>query len=174
MASRSFGRRVTRREELEEAVASYVSRAGKKLRKQGSVTGAVRVMAMTDLHKKHKPRCSLSCTVSLSVPTADTGKLIKAAVAGLKKIYRPGYEYAKAVILLMDISPAANLQPGLFDAGDGERSKVLMETIDVLNGRFGRGTIRFGQEGFKKSWRMRRNNMTAGYTTNWDDLPKVS
>ena len=107
------------------------------------------------------------------MPTANTGKLIQAATAGLKRIYRPGFEYAKAGIMLMEICPADKVQYGLFEQGDCEESERLMKTIDIVNKRYGRGTLRYAQEGFKKDWRMQRKNVTAAYTTSWNDLPKV-
>ena len=107
------------------------------------------------------------------MPTANTGKLIRAAIAGLRRIYRPGFEYAKAGVMLMDICQAEKIQYGLFEQCDSEKSERLMDQINILNRRYGRGTICYVQEGFKKDWRMRRRNITAAYTTSWQDLPEV-
>src|SRR5688572_5032633 len=115
MASRSFGRMVETRAELEEAVATYTSRAAEKLRGQGLAANRITVFALTNRFKPEEPQYTAQQPVTLPIATADTGKLIAAAKRGLGAIYKPGYRYKKAGIMLLDLVPAAIVQGGLFD-----------------------------------------------------------
>jgi len=93
----------------------------------------------------------------------------------LRRIYRPGYGYHKAGIMLSNIVPAANQQFSLFasgGAGDAQ-SRKLMGVLDGINGKFGRGSVKLAAEGIEKAWQMRRGNLSPRYTTDWDCLPVV-
>lgn len=106
MSSRSFGQPVYDLEELEEAVATYISRAAEKLRAQQSVAGAVTVAIMTNRFKAHEPQYHRSLVVPLPEPTADSRALAAYAIRALKHIYRPGFEYKKAAVMLSELQPA--------------------------------------------------------------------
>ena len=73
----------------------------------------------------------------------------------------------------MNIAPAAYQQFSLFASGDAgdARSQTLMGLLDGINGKYGRGTVHFAAEGVERAWRMRRGNLSPGYTTDWDGLP---
>lgn len=173
IASRSFGERVTDKESLLEAVTLHASRGGEKLRLQGSACGAMQIMIRTGEHNPREPYYSRSATVRFTVPTADTRRLIGAARAGVEKLYKAGPRYAKAGIALLDIAQADAVQDGLFDQGDSDRSAKLMQTIDSLNRANGRGTVFFAGQGVNQAWAMKRDRMTAAFTTRWAELPSV-
>ena len=121
MASRSFGRPVTMLADMREAVAAYTARAAEKLRRQHLATAHLMVFVETN---RFKPGDALHCAarpVHLPVATSDSGKLIGAALAGLKAIWRDGYRYKKAGVMLLDLHPAAAVQEGLFDKADNPR-----------------------------------------------------
>jgi DNA polymerase V len=103
----------------------------------------------------------------------NTGKLIRAAMTALAALYKPGYRYKKAGVILLDLVPAAAVQSSLFDAPDDARSIARMRAIDRLNGRFGRGTIAFGTAGERQVWALRREFISPRYTTVWDELLRV-
>ncbi|MCK7582362.1 MAG: DUF4113 domain-containing protein [Chromatiales bacterium] len=92
---------------------------------------------------------------------------------GLSAIYRAGFRYKKAGVMLWSLAPADQRQGGLFDAGDGERSWTLMAALDAVNARMGRGTLRFGTEGFRQPWAMRQAHRSPAYTTRWEEVPVV-
>ena len=99
---------------------------------------------------------------------------MKAALAGLQAIYKPGFNNAKAGVMLLDLQDGAIEQHELDLAADPEQSSALMGTLDKLNDRFGRGTVLLasaGLEGQARTWSMRRNLLTPQYTTRWDDFP---
>jgi DNA polymerase V len=128
MASRSFGRPVTRVAELREAVASYAARAAEKLCRQNLATANLMVFVETNRFKPDEAQHHAARTVHLPVATSDSGKLIGAVLAGLKSIGRGGYRYKKAGVMLLDLHPAAMVQEGLFDKADNPRRVALMRS----------------------------------------------
>jgi DNA polymerase V len=173
VASRSFGKPVTALEELKQAVAFHVTRAAVRLRWQGSEARGLQVFVATNPFAPDDPQHHGACTVELPAPTADTRALIGQAMRGLIAIYREGHRYKKAGVMLLSLSPADRRQGGLFDPGDGERSRALMATVDRINARLGRGTLRFGTEGFDRPWAMHQARRSPAYTTRWAELPVV-
>lgn len=171
MCSRSFGQYVYDRDQLEEVVASYVARAAEKLRKQASLAGALMVFIRTNPFNPKEPQYQRSMTIPLPEATADTRVLVMWALKGLKRIYRPGFAYQKAGVMLSELRPKAMAQASLFaDPGD-DRGQRLMATLDVINQRWGRGTLRSAVEGMEKPWQMKRQRLSPSYTTDWQGLP---
>lgn len=176
MSSRSFGTLIYDLPDLEEAVSSYIAKAAEKLRAQDSLAGAVQVYIRTNVFKPEVPQYQRAVTVPLPEASSDSRVLTSWALRVLRRIYRPGYGYHKAGITLMDIVPRANQQFSLFDSGGGAgdaKAAKLMAALDGINERYGRGALRLAAEGIDKTWRMRRGNLSPGYTTDWDGLPKV-
>ncbi len=174
MVSRSFGKRVDDLPPLREAVTAYTARAAEKLRRrQGSTAGTILVFIET--HRfNDEPRYAAQKTIALPTPTTDTVQLLKAALAGLESLYRPGYRYQKAGVMLMDLQRAGTRQLDCFaDAAiamPDPTQERLMATVDAINRRQGRGAVRFAGEGFARPWAMRSNSRTPCYTTRWDEL----
>ena len=174
VCSRSFGRRVTELQELKEAVARYTSRAAERLRQQGSHAEAVHVFIRTGAFVEGEPSYGNGLTLPVSPPENDTRRLVRAALCGLARIYRPGYRYRKAGAMLFVLPSDQGVQGDLFHAPETARSAALMQTLDRINRRMGSGTVRLGIEGFAQGWRMRRRRMSPGYTTRWAELPIVA
>jgi DNA polymerase V len=173
MASRSFGRPVTTLTEMEEAVAAYTARAAEKLRRQRLATAHLVVFIETNRFKPEERQHFASKPVQLPVATGDSAKLIRAALAGLHAIWRPGYHYKKAGVLLLDLHPAKQVQESLFDKRDDARRITLMRTLDRLNSRYGRDTLTFAASGRRQPWKMQRDRLSPCYTTEWEDLLRV-
>lgn len=176
ISSRSFGRYVTSLPELEEAVSSYVSRAAEKLRKQHSVASSLYVYIRTNPHKDGEPQYCPGLTIGLPQASCDTMRLIAAALDGLRQIYREGYRYNKAGVALSNISPAGIVQGELFTPDlpkDSSAAAKLMGTLDQINLKMGRGTMKFASEGIKQRWQMNRGNVSPAYTSRWSELPMV-
>ncbi|MFA6310001.1 MAG: Y-family DNA polymerase [Sterolibacterium sp.] len=172
MSSRSFGQYVYDLAPLQEAVASYIAIAAEKLRSQGSVAGMVQVYVRTNPHKADAPQYQRGLTVPLTEASDDTLLLTRAALWGLKKLYRPGYAYQKAGVALLNLSAAGAPQMDLFStAKDNTR---VMAVMDRINGMWGRGTLHSAAEGVNRDWRMKREKVSPGYTTRWDQLPLVT
>jgi len=149
MCSRSFGAPMTELSGLVEIVSQFASRVAEKVRHQQSVAGAVHVFITTSPFRKNDRQHSPSVTLPMVRPTADTRLLICAAVRALEGMYRPGFNYVKAGVMLVDLQPQGQEQ-GELDLFAGTRPGVvvpqrdrtrLMGTLDELNRRFGRGAV---------------------------------
>lgn len=175
LVSRSFGERLKRREEMQAAVAAFAARAGAKLRRQQLRAGAVAVFLETSPFDATGPRYANAATGALEPPTADSGRLVRCAEAGLARIFRPGLAYQRAGVLLLDLAPAGREQGLLFTAepGDGARTGRLMACVDALNRAPGQPTMRYAAELFGDRWRMRQRRKSPAFTTRWDELPVV-
>ena len=174
ITSRSFGHPVATFEELREAVINYVSVAAEKLRRQNVEADHLNVFITTGPFDKNAV-FSNNQTVSLTSPTASTPALIEAAVHGLKKIFREGYLYRKAGVLLTGIVKPGFRQQDLFSvASPSKEDKPLMAALDAINEKFGRRTIQFGMTvAGDKQWAMQQTQRSPAYTTSWNELPVV-
>lgn len=169
MSSRSFGHYVHDLSGLEEAVASYVAIAARKLRDQHSLAGMLQVNIRTNPHKPEAPQYQRGLTIPLPEPTDGTLRLTTIARWGLKKIYKPGYAYQKAGVVLMNLMDASTVQMNLFSkAKDHSR---LMRVVDQINDNWGKGTLHLAAEGVRKDWSMKREKKSPAYTTRWTELP---
>ena len=180
VSSRSFGHPVTHLEDLLEAVSSHAARAAEKLRHGNQAAGTLQVFIGTNPFKPDDPQYHPGATVPFTLPTADTSKLIQAARAGLTRIYRKGYRYKKAGVMLMDLGPV-NMRQGELFASEGtalpsitsnstESRAKLLALMDAANQYLGRGTLRFAAEGVAQPWKMRRDRVTPAYTSDWGSL----
>lgn len=171
--TRSFGHPITELRHVAEAVTEFASRAAEKLRKQGSLAGRILVFIRTSPFRKD-PQYSRSVIVPLRRPTSDTGELVAAAIMGLRAIYRPGYKLAKAGVMLLELQNSSyeQIELDLEQDNTTDRSK-LMTALDVVNQRFGKGTLHMasaGMAGDKRAWSMKQERRTPCYTTNFDDI----
>ena len=173
IASRSFGRMVTERREMEEAVASYASRAAEKMRRQQLAAGRIMVFVQTDPFRPQDAQYARERVLALPVATADTGIIIVAAHRALGAIWRPEFHYKKAGVMLLDLVKADRVQGGLFDRPDSARSQACMRALDKLNRRFGRDTVSYAAAGVRPGWSMQRGSLSPRYTTSWDELLTV-
>jgi len=171
--SRSFGRPVTMLNEMKEAVAAYVSRAALELRKQNSVAGHLTVYMMTNRFKVKEPLHNEEVSIKLPVATDNTGELIYYASGAVEKIFKAGYKYKKAGVILAELSPACQSQTDMFDSLDRDRTEKLMATLDSVNARMGSKTLQFAAQGTTQPWSMRCERRSPSYTTNWDELLEV-
>ena len=172
--TRSFGHPVTALADLNEAVTHFASRAAEKLRKQGSIAQQLMCFIRTSPFRQDA-QYSRSVCMPLRRPTADTATIVAAALAGLRGIYRPGFNYAKAGVMLMDLqADTAHQSELVFDEDEEIRDRSpLMATLDGLNQRFGRGTVLMasaGLAGDRRAWVMKQERRTPAYTTCWDDM----
>lgn len=170
--SRSFGKDLDKYQDVSEAIASYASRAAEKLRKQDSISGHISVCIQTNGFKD-EPQYSNSISCRLPEPTSYTPLLIKYALHLLKKIYKRGYKYKKAGVMLMDLVPAENTQFNLFTKIDHSRNAKLMEAFDKINSSWSSQTIRSAASGVARPWAMKRSRISPEYTTCWDEILRV-
>ena len=171
MVSRSFGSAVHTLEGLQQAVTAHVTRAAEKLRRQLGLAGAVQVFIRTNPFKPAASQYQRGLLVPLALPSDDTRQLLRAAQAGLQHIYRPGYAYQKAGIVLTELIPAAHRPRSLFDDPVAQaRSNALMRTLDSINAKMGRHSLRLLGEGRDKSGGVRRERVSRHYTTQLGEI----
>lgn len=174
LSSRSFGVPVTDMDGLSESISLYVSRAAEKLRRQQSYAGSIYVYIRTSPFKGHDRQYSNGMTIPLPSPTDNTTKLVSVALWALKQLYRPGYHYAKAGIMLGDLVPATAIQTDLFSTMQpNTKSERLMQAMDMINRKMGKESIKVASEGFKRPWKMKQENKSPSYTTRWDEILKI-
>ena len=172
ISSRSFGKPVTSMEGLSESVATHAARGAEKLRSQKSVTGALTIFVQTNPHKPFEPQHHQSITVVLSDPSDNTLTLTSAALTGLKQIYKAGFKYKKAGVILNLLADKPTMQQSLFDDMEVKgKSAGLMKAMDSINSRFGNAAIKTAASGTTQDWKMRSGNRSPNYTTQWDELP---
>lgn len=170
LASRSFGRAVTERHELDEAVCTHIARAAEKLRRQNLVASVVMVFVTTNPFRPQDRQYVASRSIGLPVATADTRVLVGAALIALKGLWREGFRYKKAGITLLELSPSDVVQGDLWTAPDTARSKALMQVMDRINEEHGRDAIRLAGSGIARGWRLRSEQRSPHYTTDWDEI----
>ena len=174
MSSRSFGRPVETISELKESVATYVTSAGEKLRTQSLLASYIHIFIATNRFKKEEPQYSNSLTFELPEPSDNTSELIHYAHHTLEKIYKSGYKYKKAGVLLTGIVPKNQKQLNLFaQVLDKNKKSKLMKTIDNINTKWGRNTVHYASTGIDKLWKMRQAKKSPRFTTQWKEIPIV-
>ncbi len=169
--SRMFGKPVESVEELKEAIASYASRAGEKLRGQGLAAGVMTVYVTTSRFIEN--RYFNSHTVEFAVATSDTMELIRNACRCIDRLYRKGCAFKKCGIIFNALVPEDQIQEGLFDNVDRLKSQRLMRVIDSINTRLN-SPLQWAAEGLAQSWKVRFKRRSNRYTTRWDELPEVA
>lgn len=172
--SRMFGKRLAELPPIKEAVATYTMRASEKLRAQGSVCKKIRVSIRTGMFNPEEAKFANGVVVDLPYPTDDVRLLTKTAVDALERIYRPGFNYSKAEIQLLNLCKPGEYTEDLFAASQSAEAANLMGVLDRINGRWGRGTLRSASVPASPAWAMRREMMSQSYTTKLDELWTVS
>jgi DNA polymerase V len=169
VSSRSFGESVESLESLRQSVSSYAARAAEKLRGEKGLAGVVTVFIMTNRFKDD-PQYGASLSCELPEASSNTPVITRYALALLNRLYREGYRYKKAGVMLSGIVSSRDLQMNLF-LGDRERGdSSLMETVDKVNRSRGSGTLFYASAGTDRPWSMRREFLSPAYTTRWEDF----
>lgn len=177
ISSRSLGYKVTTLEPLAEAAAFHAARAGEKLRRKNLRAQMVSVRIQTSWARKDCPQYDEMAMVRLKRLSCDSSDFIRAARSGLERIFKPGYAYAKVMVMLTEVAEAGKGQGELCALGhevkDARREK-LFELVDRINRVEGRGTIRFAAQGSPNaSWHMKRQRLSPAWTTDSQELLTV-
>ncbi|MBD1555157.1 Y-family DNA polymerase [Pseudomonas typographi] len=171
--SRMFGDRLSELAPLREAVASYTFRAAEKLRSQRSLCKKMRVAIRTGLFNPDEAQYAKGVMVNLPYPTDDTRLMTRAACDALERLYRPGYRYSKAEVMLLDLCQRGEYTDDLFAVSQPAAAERVMGVLDAINERWGRGTLRSAAVPAAPAWAMRRGLMSQSYTTRLDQLMRV-
>ncbi len=173
MVSRSFGRSIRSKNLLSEAISFHASRAAEKLRYEKQKCRLITTFIRSNRFNTKVKQIYASRSLELIHPTDDTRIIIKSANRILEKIYANGYQYAKAGILLSDFTDSYGYQMSLFDKKRDEKSaSKLMETIDYIN-LMEIAKVGFGNQGYRNTWKMKREVKSQRYTTKIDEIPMI-
>ncbi|UEB97824.1 translesion error-prone DNA polymerase V subunit UmuC [Pseudomonas sp. HN2] len=168
--SRMFGTRLTQIEPIKEAVATYTQRAAEKLRAQNSLCKKIRVSIRTGMFNPEEAKYANGALVELPYPTNDVRLMTKAATEAVNRLFRPGYKYSKAEVLLMDLRQHGEFTDDLFAQSQPAMADKVMGVLDEINGRWGKGVLRLASVSAAPGWAMRRELMSQSYTTKLDQL----
>ncbi len=170
VVSRMFGTPIESIEQLKEAAAVYASRAGERLRQYNLAAGIITVYVTTSRFIKNK--YFNSRTIAFDTPTTDTTELIRASTSCIERIYREKCQFKKCGVILLCLVPENRVQRNLFDQADKEKSRRLMQAVDMINARSGT-PIRWAAEGLDRKWHVEFKRRSSRYTTDWNELLKV-
>ena len=174
VCSRSFGHRISTYEEMRQSICLYASRAAEKLRGEHQYCRFISAFVKTSPFALNEPYYGNSASVKLLTPTQDSRDIITAATKCLDAIWRDGHRYQKAGVMLGDFYSQGVAQLNLFDDNAPRKnSGKLMEVLDHLNAKNGRGTLYFAGQGIQTTWQMKREMLSPRYTTRYSDLLEV-
>ena len=161
MTSRTFGKVLTDREEIADAIVSFAERTARQLRDEGSVAGSVMTYVRGDRFREDLPFYSNSCQLQLDTPTSDTSIIVRQALAAFNNIWRDGFSYRKAGVMALDIQHGGAIQLNVFDAEDHGKLRRLMTSIDSINNMYGRRSIILAPGLSRGGWAPNQNHFNA-------------
>ncbi len=172
--SRSFGKKVESLDKLKESITTHCLNASEKIRTDKQTTRAITIFIRTSPFDKNRKYYSNSITIELPVATNNSIELVKTAITGLGKIYKYGYFYQKAGVILSKLRDASEKELNLLAPILENKSQPLMRAIDFTNAKYGRNAISIAQAGISNDWKMRREHSSRIDTASFDFLPKIN
>jgi DNA polymerase V len=168
--ARSFGKMTNDIAVVKEAVANYATRCAEKLRKEKSCTNLISVFLESNRFRDDLPQYNNCKVMHLPVASNYTPEIVHYAIMGLELIFKSGYLYKKAGVIVSGIVSENQVQGSIFDYHDRNKNKRLMSTVDTVNKSYGRDTLRVAAQGFDRKWKLRQERLSPCYTTRWSDL----
>lgn len=149
-------------------------RASEKLRAQGSLCKKVRVCIRTGMFNPEEAKYANGVVVNMPYPTDDVRLLTRAAVGALDRIFRSGFRYSKAEVMLLNLCQPGEYTDDLFGRSQPAEATRVMTVLDQINQRWGGGTLRTASVAVDPDWGMRREMMSRSFTTRFDQLWSVA
>ena len=171
--SRSFGDMLGDFETLMEAIANYAASCARKLRRQHSCASALQVFIQTNRFREDLPQLYQSQAISIPVATSSVSELIHYSRKILQNIYREGYLYKKAGVIVTDIVPENNIQLNIFDKCDRDKQQKVLNVLDRINLKYGPQLLKIASQGSGRKWKLKNEYISKQYTTNMNDLIQV-
>jgi DNA polymerase V len=171
--SRSFGKLITDKREISQAVAKFTASCAEKLRKENTVAKKLQVFIQTNPHRPEDQQYYGSVTLSLQVASNLSTELMKYTMKALEMIYKCGYLYQKAGVMALDLEEAKSIQMGMFDTHQRDRDHLLMQKIDEVNKAFGNDMVRFGVHDYGTNWKLKQETHSPCYTTRLQEIPRA-
>ena len=170
--TRSFEKSLTKFEDVSERVSTFTASCSEKLRRQNSHCNTIMVFVLTNYHRKDQPQYSRNIVINTDFPTNSTIELNHYAQIGLKAIFKEGYFYKKAGVILMGLTPNYETQLSFFD-NSNPKHQPLMSVVDKLNKSYGKNKIKFGNQSLGRQWKMKQEKLSKSYTTRINEIITV-
>lgn len=171
--TRTFDFNYKEYEKIRERVATFAISCAEKLRKQSSNCNAIMIFLHTNGHRKDLPQYSRNIVVKLPYPSNSNIELSKFAIQGLERIFVKGFDYKKAGVIVMDITPEREQQLSMFN-NSNPKHKKLMRTIDYLNLTIGQQKVKLASQDLDRTWKMRQEKLSPRYTTRLDEVITIN
>ena len=171
--TRSFEKPFTKLEDISERVSTFTASCSEKLRKQNSHCNMIMVFLQTNYFRKDQPQYSRNCIITTDFPTNSTIELNHYAQIGLKAIFKEGYQYKKAGVVVMGLTPNSETQLSLFNSSN-PKHQPLMSVIDKMNTNFGTNKVRFATQSLGRQWKMKQEKLSKCYTTKVDEVISIT
>ena len=172
--SRTFGKMVTSLNDLSSSISMYTVRCAEKLRSQNSSAMLAHVFVSTNPFRKDLEQYTNYKTINFPVPTNDTSEMLSCILKTLKMMYKNGYKYKRAGVVVSGIIPNSQVQCDIFDTLDRSKSSHIMNTIDNINHKLGRDSIRYASQGYYRKWKLKQECLSPSYTTRWNNLLTIN
>ena len=170
--TRSFEKMYTKFEDISERVSTFTASCSEKLRKQESHCNMIMVFVQTNHFRKDQPQYSRNIVIKTDFPTNSTIELNHYAQIGLKQIFREGYHYKKAGVIVMGLTPNSETQLSLFNTSN-PKHQPLMSIIDKMNKSYGKNKIKFATQSIDRQWKMKQEKLSPSYTTRINDIVSI-
>lgn len=170
--TRTFDYNTEKYEDIKERIVTFATKCAEKLRKQGSCCNSIQVFIATNFYREDLPQYSNSICIKLPFATNSTFELAEYAVMGLEQIFKKGYAYKRAGVLVMDFTPESNQQLNLFQNRNIKHIPI-MHAMDKLNRKYGHDLLRLGAQAPGRTWRMKQEKLSPHYTTNINEVLSV-
>jgi DNA polymerase V len=170
--TRSFENTITDIDNLKERVSTFAVSCAEKLRKQKSHCNALMLFIHTNSFNKEQPQYSRSIVVKLPYATNSSITLSQFALKGLEAIYKKGFHFKKAGVIVMELTPENVKQLDLF-LDEDPKHQILMQAIDTINNNLGKKKLKLASQDLGRTWKMRQEKLSKRYTTNWNELLEV-
>lgn len=171
--TRSFEKPFEKLEDISERVSTFTASCSEKLRKQNSHCNMIMVFLQTNYFRKDQPQYSRNCIITTDFPTNSTIELNHYAQIGLKAIFKEGYHYKKAGVVVMGLTPNSETQLSLFNSSN-PKHQPLMSVIDKMNTNFGTNKVRFATQSLGRQWKMKQEKLSKCYTTKVDEVISIT
>ncbi len=163
--ARSFGQLLTQKKDLKEAVANHANNCAAKLRKQKSCAGLLQVFIQTNTHRTQDKQYFKSVTLQLPTATNNAAEIIGMALKGLDLIFKPGYNFKKAGVMLLELVPDEQVQLNFFEPTNRSNDEAIMKVYDHINTKYGRDMVRYAVQGYNRKWKLKQQKLSPSYTT---------
>lgn len=172
--ARSFGQLLSDKNDIREALANYANICAAKLRKQKSCANLIHVFIQTNTHRTQDKQYFRSVSLQVPIATNNAADIISIALKGLDIIFKPGYNFKKVGILVLDLVPEEIVQMSIFDVKDRKKDKAIMGAYDNVNAKFGKDLVRYAVQGYKRKWKLRQLKLSPCYTTDINQVLTIT